>query len=189
MSERRCPKQGGRQSSKFKFFLAIITLLLQIGSYTIALCAQALHKPLYIAVESFKIATIYPLNNRLLPVQYIVSLNKFTYMVSLMTILNYVWNNCGCTRNSFSVQSHKERSKSRYRTGAPRIGLCPSLSDHLFCHRSWQIHLKRNPKAANRSSCLKMSAIYNLSTFGIISISQLQGLVLPSTAYNYLFFN
>ena len=36
----------------------------KIGTYQIALCAKALNKPFYVAVESYKFARMYPLSQR-----------------------------------------------------------------------------------------------------------------------------
>lgn len=40
---------------------------LQIGSYGIAVIAQALKKPFYVAAESYKFVRLYPLNQRDVP--------------------------------------------------------------------------------------------------------------------------
>ncbi|CAL1300004.1 unnamed protein product [Larinioides sclopetarius] len=39
----------------------------KIGTYNIAICAKAMHKPVYVLAESFKFLRIYPLNQRDLP--------------------------------------------------------------------------------------------------------------------------
>ncbi|GFR06610.1 translation initiation factor eIF-2B subunit alpha [Trichonephila clavata] len=39
----------------------------KIGSFNIAICAKAMHKPVYVLAESFKFLRIYPLNQRDLP--------------------------------------------------------------------------------------------------------------------------
>ena len=44
-----------------------ILLVLQIGTYTIALCAKMLNKPVYVMCESFKFVRLYPLNQQDLP--------------------------------------------------------------------------------------------------------------------------
>ena len=48
-------------------FISIFLLLLQIGTYTIALCAKMLNKPVYVMCESFKFVRLYPLNQQDLP--------------------------------------------------------------------------------------------------------------------------
>lgn len=40
---------------------------LQVGSYTMALCAREMKKPFYVLTESFKFSRLYPLNQRDLP--------------------------------------------------------------------------------------------------------------------------
>ena len=42
----------------------------QIGTYTIALCAKELNKPVYVMCESFKFIRLYPLNQQDLPEQF-----------------------------------------------------------------------------------------------------------------------
>lgn len=39
----------------------------KLGTYQIAICARAMHKPLYVAAESYKFARLYPLSQRDLP--------------------------------------------------------------------------------------------------------------------------
>ena len=48
-------------------YISIFLLLLQIGTYTIALCAKMLNKPVYVMCESFKFVRLYPLNQQDLP--------------------------------------------------------------------------------------------------------------------------
>jgi translation initiation factor eIF-2B subunit alpha len=40
---------------------------MQIGTYSIALCAKAMNKPFYVLAESFKFVRLYPLNQRDMP--------------------------------------------------------------------------------------------------------------------------
>jgi translation initiation factor eIF-2B subunit alpha len=49
----------------------------KMGTYTIALCAQAHGKPFYVASESYKFARLYPLNQRDLPNMGNVPLKSF----------------------------------------------------------------------------------------------------------------
>lgn len=41
----------------------------KLGTYQIALCAQALNKPFYVAAESYKFTRQYPLNQRDVPTE------------------------------------------------------------------------------------------------------------------------
>ncbi|CAH0777558.1 unnamed protein product [Bemisia tabaci] len=50
----------------------------KIGSFTMAVCAQAMKKPFYVLTESFKFSRLYPLNQRDLP-------NEFKYLSSKLT--------------------------------------------------------------------------------------------------------
>ena len=49
-------------------------LLFQIGTYTIALCAKMLNKPVYVMCESFKFVRLYPLNQQDLPNEFKVNI-------------------------------------------------------------------------------------------------------------------
>lgn len=51
--------------------------IFQIGTYTMAMCAKELKKPVYVLTESFKFARLYPLNQRDLP-------NEFKYLSSTL---------------------------------------------------------------------------------------------------------
>ena len=44
-----------------------LNIILQMGTYTIALCAKELNKPVYVICESFKFVRLYPLNQQDLP--------------------------------------------------------------------------------------------------------------------------
>lgn len=48
----------------------------RIGTLTMAICAREMKKPFYILTESFKFTRLYPLNQRDLPDDYKVSLNR-----------------------------------------------------------------------------------------------------------------
>ena len=48
----------------------------KIGSSTIGLCAKMFNKPVYIAVESFKFVRFYPLNNKDIPDEFKVGVNR-----------------------------------------------------------------------------------------------------------------
>lgn len=50
-----------------------LPILLQIGTYTMAICAKEVKKPFYVLTESFKFARIYPLNQVDLPDEFKVS--------------------------------------------------------------------------------------------------------------------
>jgi len=52
-------------------------LINKIGTYTIALCAKELNKPVYVMCESFKFVRLYPLNQRDLP-------DEFKYYASTL---------------------------------------------------------------------------------------------------------
>jgi translation initiation factor eIF-2B subunit alpha len=39
----------------------------KVGTYTMAVCAKELHKPVYVVAESFKFAKTYPLNQKDVP--------------------------------------------------------------------------------------------------------------------------
>ena len=39
----------------------------QLGTYTIALCAKELNKPVYVLCESYKFVRLYPLNQQDMP--------------------------------------------------------------------------------------------------------------------------
>ena len=54
--------------------LILFFLLFQIGTYTIALCAKMLNKPVYVMCESFKFVRLYPLNQQDLPNEFKVSI-------------------------------------------------------------------------------------------------------------------
>lgn len=47
--------------------MLLFCVILQIGTYTIALCAKELNKPVYVMCESFKFVRLYPLNQQDLP--------------------------------------------------------------------------------------------------------------------------
>jgi len=47
----------------------------KVGTYTMAVCAKELHKPVYVVAESFKFAITYPLNQKDVP-------NEFKYPAS-----------------------------------------------------------------------------------------------------------
>lgn len=51
--------------------LHVYWLYFQIGSFGIAVIAQALKKPFYVASESYKFARLYPLNQRDVPQTFI----------------------------------------------------------------------------------------------------------------------
>ena len=60
---------------KFDYFgleiqSTMILLHFQIGTYTIALCAKMLNKPVYVLCESFKFVRMYPLNQQDLQSQF-----------------------------------------------------------------------------------------------------------------------
>jgi len=50
----------------------------KVGTYTMAVCAKALHKPVYVVAESFKFAKTYPLNQKDVP-------NEFKYAASKLS--------------------------------------------------------------------------------------------------------
>ena len=54
--------------------LILLFLIFQIGTYTIALCAKMLNKPVYVMCESFKFVRLYPLNQQDLPNEFKVSM-------------------------------------------------------------------------------------------------------------------
>ena len=41
--------------------------IFQLGTYTIALCAKELNKPVYVLCESYKFVRLYPLNQQDMP--------------------------------------------------------------------------------------------------------------------------
>ena len=45
----------------------IMIIILQVGSFTVALCAREMKKPFYVLTESFKFSRLYPLNQSDLP--------------------------------------------------------------------------------------------------------------------------
>ena len=51
----------------------VLFLFLQLGTYTIALCAKELNKPVYVLCESYKFVRLYPLNQQDMPNQFKVS--------------------------------------------------------------------------------------------------------------------
>ena len=48
---------------------------LQIGSFTVATCAKAANKEVYVLAESFKFVRLYPLNQKDLPEEFKVSIS------------------------------------------------------------------------------------------------------------------
>lgn len=42
----------------------------RVGTFTVAMCAREMKKPVYVLVESFKFSRLYPLNQRDLPNDY-----------------------------------------------------------------------------------------------------------------------
>jgi translation initiation factor eIF-2B subunit alpha len=46
---------------------------LQLGTYTIALCAKELNKPVYVLCESYKFVRLYPLNQQDMPNEFKVT--------------------------------------------------------------------------------------------------------------------
>lgn len=50
-----------------------LPILLQMGTYTMAICAKEVKKPFYVLTESFKFARIYPLNQVDLPNEFKVN--------------------------------------------------------------------------------------------------------------------
>lgn len=51
----------------------------RVGTFTMAMCAREMKKPVYVLVESFKFSRLYPLNQRDLPNDYKVSWGVTTY--------------------------------------------------------------------------------------------------------------
>ncbi len=47
--------------------LNVPPLLLQIGTYQMAMCSKAHNKPFYVVAESFKFVRLYPLNQQDVP--------------------------------------------------------------------------------------------------------------------------
>lgn len=68
--------------NSIKVFLPI---LLQIGTYTMAICAKEVKKPFYVLTESFKFARIYPLNQVDLPNEFKVNYHIVIHMISIIT--------------------------------------------------------------------------------------------------------
>ena len=48
-------------------------LIFQLGTYTIALCAKELNKPMYVLCESYKFVRLYPLNQQDMPNEFKVT--------------------------------------------------------------------------------------------------------------------
>lgn len=58
-------------------------VLLQIGTYQMAVCSKAHNKPFYVVAESFKFVRLYPLNQQDVPDKFKVRRQDFTVCVSV----------------------------------------------------------------------------------------------------------
>lgn len=63
----------------------------KIGTYTLAMCAKEIKKPLYVLTESFKFSRIYPLNQIDLSDEFKVSYFSF-FLTSLITSKQIIFN-------------------------------------------------------------------------------------------------
>lgn len=61
---------------------------MQIGTYTMAMCAKEMKKPFYVLTESFKFSRIYPLNQVDLPNEF-----KVNYKIFNITYLSLIYYN------------------------------------------------------------------------------------------------
>jgi len=66
-------------------------LLLQIGTFSIAIAAKAMNKPLYVVAESFKFVRLFPLNQHDLPDEFKVNITL--HSASGKDRIEYYWGN------------------------------------------------------------------------------------------------
>ena len=66
-------------------------MLLQIGTFSIAIAAKAMNKPLYVVAESFKFVRLFPLNQHDLPDEFKVNITL--HSASVKDRIEYYWGN------------------------------------------------------------------------------------------------
>merc|ERR1712241_1071602 len=69
-----------------------VSLKVEIGTYTIAICAKMLNKPVYVLCESFKFVRMYPLNQKDLKDEFkyhASTLRKVTDLSSCHPLVDY----------------------------------------------------------------------------------------------------
>ena len=54
----------------------MVFLHMQIGTFTMAICAKTMNKPFYVVAESFKFVRVFPLNQLDIPSQFQVTFHK-----------------------------------------------------------------------------------------------------------------
>ena len=107
-------------------------IMFQIGTYTIAIAAKAMNKPLYVVAESYKFVRLFPLNQHDLPNQFKVYLITYEYVWFHKQFISY--KSVNENRYIFAKNSNIDNEKECFLLSYISLKVCfISIHTNVLC--------------------------------------------------------